>query len=465
VSCITTQIKRIFSLSLLLISNTPTAYAGAFSLYTESSAVEIGNYAAGAAAEAPDASIGWYNPAGLVLLHHTQGILSGVGVFPSTQISGQSSFNTTSYPSYVQSFHNLQGAKSDVVPAVHVAVPLNDNTVFGVSLVSPMGESTNWSETSAVRYAATETKLMTVNASPEMGFLLTDHLAAGAGLDLQWAQVTFNAILGIPTLYKNLVDSASINKGSSFGVGFHAGVLGLFNQEHSRIGLNYQSGVAHKFYGYSSLTGKLADPAFDELNPFSANPESEYLVNALSSNNVQFPSIVTLSGYQDLTPQWAILGSVIYTGWNVFKTITLDNVAAFTAYGDPHQMPLQNTAIEDYRDAWRFAAGMNYHVTERWMMRVGGGYDQTPTIDAQRDVRLPDVDRWALSVGSHLQATPSLGIDVGYTFLFGANNASPINKDQILDPNNSVTVTGTAKNFAQLAGIQAVWAFDGVKAA
>ena len=468
-SCITTHMKRVGFISLTLILKNPLAFAGAFSLYTEGSAVQIGNFAAGSAAEAPDASIGWFNPAGLVLLHKTQGVLSGVGVLPSTQISGVSTYNTTSLPSYSESFHNLQGAKSDIVPALHVAMPLNDRAVVGISLVSPLGEATNWSEASAVRYAATHTKLVTINAAPEMGILITDHLAAGAGLDLQWAQVTFNAVLGIPSLYQavgepNLVDSTSMNKGSSFGVGFHAGLLAFFNQERSRIGINYQSGVSHKFYGYSSLTGKLADPEV-ATDPFTANANAQYLVNALTSNNVQFPNIVTLSGYQALSPQWAVLGSIVYTGWNVFNTITLNNVAAFSPYSESLQTPLENTAIEDYRDAWRLAAGINYQINERWMMRAGGGFDQTPTVGPQRDIRLPDVNRWALSIGSHLQASPALGIDVGYTFLFGANNASPINKTQVLDSFNSVTINGSAKNFAQLIGLQAVWAFDGIKAA
>ncbi len=50
----------------------------------------------------------------------------------------------------------------------------------------------------------------------------------------------------------------------------------------------------------------------------------------------------------------------------------------------------------------------NYRVNELWMLRVGGGYDATPTNDAYRDVRLPDVDRWALSVGAHYQMKPNL---------------------------------------------------------
>ncbi|OYV54928.1 MAG: hypothetical protein B7X00_00940, partial [Legionella sp. 21-45-4] len=357
------HIKPLCFLSLFTVMHYQEACAGAFSLYTEASAVEIGNFAAGSAAEAPDASIGWFNPAGLVLLNKTQGVLSGVGVFPSTEISGVSHYFTAGYPSYSQAFDKLQGAKSDLVPAVHLAYPISDKAVIGVSLVSPMGESTNWTEDSPVRYAATQTKLLTVNAAPEMGVKVTEHVSVGAGLDLQWAQVTFNAILGAPTVYQefgvpNLVDSTSINKGTSFGVGFHAGGLVQLNQKHSRIGLNYQSGISHKFYGYSSLNGKLADPAVAS-DPFTANPYSEYLVNALNSNNVQFPNIVTLSWYQDLNNKWAVLGSLVYNGWNSFKTITLNHVAGFSVATEPQQTPVGTTAVEDYRDAWRLAAGIN----------------------------------------------------------------------------------------------------------
>ena len=71
------------------------------------------------------------------------------------------------------------------------------------------------------------------------------------------------------------------------------------------------------------------------------------------------------------------------------------------------------------------------------------------------DVRLPDSNRWALSVGSHYQATSSLGFDLGYTYLFAANDAKV---DYTLDLIISTdTITATSKNSAQLIGLQAVW--------
>ena len=81
----------ILSLNALFISS--ISQAGGFSLYTESSVVALGNYGAGVAAEAADASIGWYNPAGLVLIKKPQLILGGIGVFPSTKLSGNSTYS------------------------------------------------------------------------------------------------------------------------------------------------------------------------------------------------------------------------------------------------------------------------------------------------------------------------------------------------------------------------------------
>ena len=118
------------------------SHAGGFSLYTEGSGYTIGNYAAGAAAEAADASTGWYNPAGLVLIREQQAVFGGVGVFPTSKLNGTSSFRTPPLPNYVQSFGGLEGGVNAFVPSFHYALPLGENATFGLSVVSPFGLST-----------------------------------------------------------------------------------------------------------------------------------------------------------------------------------------------------------------------------------------------------------------------------------------------------------------------------------
>lgn len=473
-------LRTIVNMAVLSVLAASAAHAGSFALYTESSPAAIGNYAAGIAAEAADASTGWYNPAGLPLLHKQEITFGGVGVFPSTELTGTSTFSTVTtlpapFPSvttnYTQSFAGIQGAENAFVPSVHYALPLGENVAFGFSIVSPFGLSTDWGLESPVRYQATKSELLTANFSPELGAKLTNNFSVGAGLDLQYARVKFNQMIGIPTFLLPLSldpaadDSLSYNKGKSFGVGFHVGVMGLFNDNHSRLGLNYQSKMRHKFNGYSQLSGPLATPNdalfLDPISPFSI-----VVNNNLNSNAIEFPDVLTLSGYHDVNEKIAVLGSVVYTGWSCFDSIQLNNVAApnvdidiLAPSATVSQVAISSATLQNYRDTWRAALGANYKFNDLWMLRVGGGYDQTPTINLYRDVRLPDADRWALSVGAHYQARANVGVDVGYTHLFAVNDPS-VNRTEELAPGSTYNVNAVGSVSADLVGAQVVWVID-----
>ncbi|WED44632.1 OmpP1/FadL family transporter [Legionella cardiaca] len=453
------------------------ANAGSFSLYTESNGAAVGNFAAGIAAEAADASIGWYNPAGLALIREQQVVFGGVGVFPTSELTGTSTFRTTGIPfPYVQSFSGLDGAHDAFVPSVHYALPLGESATFGFSIVSPFGLKTIWGETSPVRYAATLSELQTITASPEIGGKLNENFALGGGIDLQYAKVKFNRMLGNPNLMQffnlfgvpvpaNFVDSESYNKGDSFGVGFHAGVLAMFNDNHTRIGLNYQSQMRQKFHGYSRLNGRLASPGLDVTDPFSvllASPTAVFRTDTLSSNNIDFPEIATLSGYHDVNDRLALLASVVYTGWHSIRTIELDHAAAYappSATFAGGQVLVNSVSTENYSNTWRFALGANYRFNEKFMLRVGGGYDETPTNDTFRSIRIPDSDRWALSIGGHYQWRPNIGIDAGYTHLFTAEDPI-INRTEAVGSTSTYNVNARGNAHADLVGAQLTWIID-----
>ncbi|KTD78359.1 OmpP1/FadL family transporter [Legionella waltersii] len=441
-------------------------HAGGFSLYTEGTGYATGNFAAGIAAEAYDASTGWYNPAGLALIRDQQAVFGGVGVFPTAKLSGTSTFTQVSPVlgtlNYIQTFADLNGAENAFVPSFHYARPLGENATFGFSVTSPFGLSTDWGPDSPVRYQGSFTELITTNISPELGAKVTDNLALGAGLDLQYARVKFNRILGLPTVFNVLgnpygSDSLTYNKGDSWSVGFHAGIMAMFNDNHTRLGLNYQSEMRHKFRGYSQLTGPLAG----STSVFGVISDGVFRSDDLYSSAIDLPDVVTLSAYHDLNEKVALLASVVYNGWSSFKNIELFNIAApsIRADGAISRVYASNSSPQNYKDTVRVALGANYHVNEKIMLRVGGGYDPTPTNDIDRDVRLPDTDRWALSIGGHYQATDALGFELGYTHLFPASHPV-INRTDALAPGVTYNVSAVGKAGASLVGIQATWTMD-----
>lgn len=459
------------SLSILAMAVSSVSFASGFSLYNEINGSAVGNYAAGIAADYSDASTGWSNPAGLSFINHDQAVLGVVGVYPHMSLNGNTNYATQlpleGFPplTYNESFSNLQGATSANVPSFHFAHPLGPTTTFGLSIVSPYGLATDWGNESPLRYEGTYTKLITIDVSPELGGRLNEHLTGGIGLDLEQAYVTFNQVLGSPglmTLFElppTLVDSTSVNKGSSFGVGFHAGLLAHFNKEHSRLGLNYQSPVSHQFNGTSQLSGRLADSTLNVFDPLTSNPQSTFLSEQLYSNTINLPSVTTLSGYQDINQHVALLGSIVYTGWGSFKEIHLFNVAALSIDETGQVIPTYVNSLtpENYRDTWRFSIGTNLTISKQLMLRMGTGYEQTPTLDAYRDIRLPDGNRWAASVGGHYQINKIVGVDAGYSHYFIDNPL--VNKTDLLHT-SQFHIHATGEAYANLLGAQVVLTLD-----
>jgi long-chain fatty acid transport protein len=438
------------------------ANSGAFSLYTEGSASAVGNFAAGVAAEARDASIGWYNPAGLALIRNNQVVLGATGVAPTATLSGTSSFYQRDISDeqfiapYVQNFKNLSGGRSAVVPNIHIAIPVGEKVTYGLSIVSPMGLSTSWPEKSALRYAGTLSELRMVDVSPEVGGMMTPNLSIGWGLDIQWADVSFNNVLGAPAAFQLIGadpttwDSSLVNHGTSSAFGFHAGFLLMSDNKSSRFGFNYQYGVWHEFNGYSQLTGLLAN-----INEPNQTITPEYKSLFLSSNPIHFPNILTFSVYQQVSPRVAMLGSIVYTTWSSFKTIGLNNVAAYNAREDILAM-VNATTLQNYQNTIRAAFGMNFDINDKWQFRWGGGYDQSPTNNIDRDVRLPDVDKMAIAVGLQWKVTPNWYLDAGYSYLMPLSDVA-INKTQVFDNDNYVHVQADGHAYAQLLGVQIAW--------
>jgi len=442
---------KLHILTMLVLSS--QSHAGAFSLYTEASASAVGNYAAGVAAEGRDASVGWYNPAALVLLDHPEIVGGLVGVSPSAKLSGQSTFyqnGGSGFLQYRENFENLSGGREAIVPNFHVAIPVGERVTYGFSAVAPMGLATSWPEDSALRYAGTLSSLRVVDLSPEMGGRVTDQFAVGWGLDLEYSDVHFDNILGAPTTPGQLptaFDSQLKNYGQSYGLGFHAGFLLLSTDEKTRFGFNYQYGVTHQFMDSSQLTGPLADPD-------NFGPSAKFTSSLLESNLIKFPDILTFSLYQQVNPKVAMMGSLVYTLWSPLKTIELRNVAAYDVTSGLVYANVQT--LQNYRNALRISYGMNYDMSDASQLRWGIGYDQTPTNSIDRDIRLPDVDKIALALGLQWKYNDHWIIDAGYSYLFPAADVS-IHKTQILDSNNYLQVDATGHANAQLLAIQARW--------
>ena len=446
------------AIATIFLSSSSYVYASGFQLFEQNGA-GVGDYDAGAAAEAQDASIAWYNPAGLVLIDHQQLVLSAVGIDVGAEFKGEvqnyaeSEIIFRHQEEYVtllasDEYGHAQGGGLSVVPSFHYAIPLTNRIVVALSVVVPFGLETDWPDDSVLRYSATETKIQDIDITPSIGVKITDKFSLGAGIDFQNVDAVFDSVVGLGQLVPYDSDTFSSNEANQWAIGWHGGALYQFTPA-TRVGFAYHSRVTiDPSNGTSKLSGPMVDDATDGRTDV-------YKVHNLSSD-VTLPGYATLSIFHKVNERWDVKGSVNYTGWKVFDDVPLNNVAGVVQNGlnGFRESELNVNVPQNFHNTWRVAAGLNFRQTERWMWRAGVGVDQDPTNDTDRNVRLPDGDIFAVAIGAHFQATKHLSFDGGYQHLFTQDGE--INNTGYVGA-QSTYVNGNTQNSADLFAIQMNW--------
>jgi long-chain fatty acid transport protein len=408
--------KQLLSISLagLLASFAGSASASGFQLFQYNGA-SVGDANAGGAAIADDASTNFTNAAGLVRLKRPQIVVSANQVLTQNKFTGMSSLLGSGA---------VSNNGSGTIPSLHYGSPINDKWSVGFSATVPFGNSSDFPSDGFQRLYATKSTIQTINLSPSLTYKFNDKFSFGAGFDAQRMSATLNQVVrpGVADI---------VNEASGWGYGWHAGVLYQFTPA-TRVGLSYRSQVSQSLSGTSTLN--------------SLTTGAPLAVSNALTTNITLPAMTTLSIYHDVTSKWALMASVNYTQWNSIQNITLNGLALAAP---------NNTATitQNYSNTWRASVGTAYAINDKWLVRAGVGYDQTPTNDAARIIRLPDNDRWLVAVGARFRITKQLALDMGWTHIF-IKDASINNRSA-----TAGSLTGNFKNSADVIGAQLTYDF------
>lgn len=415
------------------------AVASGFQLFEQDGA-SVGNYHAGYAAEAADASTAFYNPAGITRFKNQQIVLAGAGVSTNIQYKGDVTVSTLTNtgPYGVTS----QGGVFAFVPAMHYVTPINDYMGFGFSVDVPFGMKIQYGRTTPLRYVSTLSSVTVVDISPTLAFKVSDKASIGLGPNIQRMDGVFNQT---GTFLNEELDSDGINNADGTGYGYHAGVLYEFSPN-TRMGLSYHSQVVHHLTGTSDFTGPLA------TNDAFTGPSS----SSRSKINLTLPPYTALSVFHQLHPQFSIMASAIYTQWSTIKNLVLQNVAGIIT--EPDVMRSTNITVtipQYYRNTWNFSVGGDYYATDKITLRSGLGFDQTPVGDTYRNVQMPDNNRYVVAFGGHYQTTKAVGLDLGWMHLF--MNKAHINPPPQVTGSEIATTNGSVTGGADVFSAQLTW--------
>lgn len=432
-SSMKSTIKNVSS-SLVLCCLASQVYASGFALL-ENNVTNLGLAFSGTAALAEDASINYYNAAGLSRIEQNQVVL-GVNV-----IQGDFDFTASSSNVSLLPGTPVPGSQTDdpgtvvAVPNFHLAARIDDSWVLGFSVGTPFGLKSKYETDGIARYVATYSEVQTLNFSPSLSYQPWRCISIGAGPDAMWIKAKLEARIGDGSAPR---DGFQKNHAEGWGYGWHAGLLYEW-RDTTRVGLNYRSKVNVHAEGPSEI-----------LSPFGLSPAASMILQQVNAV-VVLPESWTLSGYHEFTDKIAVTADVAWTNWSRFDVLSL-RFTPGVATG------LDTNTNEQFVDTWRVALGGIYTLNERWLIRAGVAFDETPTQDQTRTARIPDEDRTWLSIGGAYTLNKCWRFDFGYAHLFfkdaTIDESAPSRAGPPIGLATQARLAGSYDGSANIVGIQ-----------
>lgn len=367
------------------------AHASGFQL-REQSADAMGNAIAGSTAKADDLSTLFYNPAGMARLTGNQAGAGVAWIAPTSRFSG----GATAGGAPVAGSDGGDHARSTAVGSAYVLWDMAPDWRLGIAVVSPFGMRSDYAEDWVGRYQALDTRLTTLNASPSIAYRVNDSLSVAAGLQIAYIDAVETNAINFGAVVPGAGDGVFRVSGDDVALGWTASLLYQFSPA-SRLGLSYRSSVRHPIRGQAQFQGVPA-----------ALAGTRTFADSATDVVITLPDTATLGLYHDLSPQWAVMSDVSWTRWSVFRDLRLGFDSGAPDLVDP----------QNWHDTWFLSLGVTYRPEEHLSLHAGAAYDRAAVGDQFRNARLPDADRYWLSLGIGYEPSPRHRLSLAYTHIF-----------------------------------------------
>jgi len=267
---------------------------------------------------------------------------------------------------------------------------------FGIGFHSIFGiGGRKWSREGLTRYQATEDNIVTFTINPTMAWEIAPWISVGVGADLMYARIDS----------ERMIDQSAVGAGDArtnfeadgLGWGYNAGILVKMN-ESVRLGFHYRSKIDVDYDGKMKITG--VAPA---LQPVFGG--SSFSTDVTTSST--FPEIYGI-GLSYKRNNLTAAFDVELVRWSSFdrEKVDLENEVPAAGVTDGEQ-------VFDWKDAWQYRAGIEYAATNKFVLRTGYAYVESPVPERTAGPGNPDSDQQSISIGGGYEFDPWL-IDAFY---------------------------------------------------
>jgi len=261
---------------------------------------------------------------------------------------------------------------TSIVPNFYMIYKIAEDWNFTLSLTSPYGLETKYTNDFVGRYHGIKSNVMTIDINPSIAYQVCDWFSVSAGASAQYvsAELTQASDIGPFT------DVFSVVKGHGWSAGFNLGMTFQYDEK-GRIGVGYRSQVSHTVEGSMQVRHPMLAAAGGDVEA-----------------SVSLPNVVNVGLYQrfygDLE-DFAVMVDYSWTQWSTFKDLTVV---------DSGSGGVLSSTNESWKDTSRVSLGMHYYPTENLTLRLGTTWDESPIRSTKlRTPRIPDANRLWIATG------------------------------------------------------------------
>jgi long-chain fatty acid transport protein len=382
------------------------AVAAGILLY-EVGTAEVGLAAAGRAARAQDASTVLTNPAGMTRLEGSQFLLGaqalygdyGFSIGPETSPglgTGDGGNPVSWFPGGGAFF----------------TYSISPDLKLGFAVTGNFGLSQEYDDNWVGRYYVQKDTILGVSFLPSIAYKATDKLSLGASLNAMYGKFDYKMAINIPDalrpgvivpILRSTTDARLELEDEVWGWGVNLGLLYEFT-ENTRVGLTWNSQVNLDFKTQAE---------FSNLGALGAALQSRGLLNPNIDVGINVPQQITASVFHQVNSRLALLGSVGWQEWSKFGKleIGIENTA------DPRSL----TRDIEFKDAWHFAAGAQYRLSDPWLLNFGVAYDSEIQSGSTVTPVLPVNDAWRFGAGVENQVSKGFSWGVAAEYAYGGS--------------------------------------------
>jgi len=392
-------VKAIRFATVTALAAPATVLAGGFAL-NEQSASAMGTANAGAAANPENATIVFFNPAGMSQLSGTN-ISFGAAVLDIDAKAKTSSIRAIGANGQPVDGGNYRNggdiADPAVLPNFYLAHEINDSIDVGFGIHAPFGLAADYENDFAGRFFADKTELTAIAFTPSIAINNGKGLSMGLGLNVLYAEgrlSRYQDLSASPLAVTGAEPYADV-EGDDIGVTFRVGFLYELS-ERTQFGLTAQTGTELNLKGDMEVTGLPGAP----FTPVTTATERVEVPLAI-------PESVGFGARHQLTDKVTLLAGATYARWSRFEELDIVSREGATGQvsgilgalnGGQAPDPI-NHVTEEWKNTWQVNVGGIWQATPAWAFKAGYAFDESP-VDQYVTARIPSTDRHWLTLGA-----------------------------------------------------------------